>query len=181
MMYYQDEEVLIRDLEPGDARIFADGERAQGWHASEEKYEMRLRDRAAGKCVALAAEYRGDPAGYVNVYLNAQEGPFGGRGMPVIVDFGVLQKYQRRGIGTKLMDAAEKIAAQYSDTVCLAVGLHNGYGSAQRMYVKRGYIPDGSGVWYNGRPCTPYDTVYTNDDDLVLYLSKQLQRKEKAP
>ena len=155
-------------------KVFTDGEIAQGWHASVEKYEMRLKDQAEGKCVALTAEYQGQPAGYVNVYYPELEGPFAGQGLPVIVDFGVLQKYQRRGIGTKLMDAAEQIAAGYADTVTLSVGLHNGYGSAQRMYVKRGYIPDGSGVWYNGKPCTPYDTI-TNDDDLVLYMSKKLK------
>ena len=76
--------------------------------------------------------------------------------------------------------AAERIAAGHADTVCLAVGLHNGYGAAQRMYVKRGYIPDGSGAWYRGKNCTPYDTVYTNDDDLVLYLSKKLPGQEKT-
>ena len=107
------------------------------------------------------------------------EGPFVSREWPKINDFGVLQKYRRRGIGAKLMDAAEKIAAGRADTVCLSVGLHNGYGSAQRMYVKRGYIPDGSGAWYNGKPCTPYDTVYTNDDDLVLYMSKELREAKK--
>lgn len=42
-------------------------------------------------------------------------------------------------------------AAETSDTVCLGVGLHSGYGAAQRMYVLRGYVPDGSGVWYEGR------------------------------
>jgi hypothetical protein len=38
------------------------------------------------------------------------------------------------------MDAAERIAREQADTVCLEVGLHSGYGSAQRMYVKRGYV-----------------------------------------
>ena len=177
MIYYQDENVLIRNMEPTDGQVFTDGEIAQGWHASVEKYEMRIRDQAEGKCVALTAEYQGQPAGYVNVYYPALEGPFAGQNLPVIVDFGVLQKYQRRGIGSKLMDVAEQIAAGYADTVCLGVGLHNGYGSAQRMYVKRGYIPDGSGVWYNGKPCTPYDTIY-NDDDLVLYMYKRLRGTE---
>ena len=74
------------------------------------------------------------------------------------------------------MDVAEQVAAEFSDTVCLGVGLHNGYGSAQRMYVKRGYVPDGSGVWYGGKPCTPYDTQYTCDDDLLLYMSKPVSR-----
>ena len=175
MIFYQQDGLIIRNMQPADAQAFTDAEIAQGWHADIAKYEMRLRDQAEGKCVSLTADLAGDPAGYVNVYLNSPWGAFGGKGLPEIVDFGVLQKYQRRGIGGKLMDAAEKIAAQYADTVYLGVGLHNGYGSAQRMYVKRGYIPDGSGVWYRDKPCTPYDTIYTNDDDLVLYLSKRLK------
>ncbi len=174
MIYYRDEKLTIRNMEASDAQVFTDGEIAQGWHADISKYRMRLQDQADGKCVALTAEYQGQPAGYINVYRTGMGGPFEEKGWPEIVDFGVLQKYQRKGIGTKLMDTAEKIAGQYADTVWLCVGLHEGYGSAQRMYVKRGYVPDGSGVWYRGRPCTPYDTIYTNDDDLVLYLSREL-------
>ena len=174
MIYYQDKSLLIRDRTAADGPLFTAAEIAQGWHAAVEKYEEHLKNREAGRAVLLTAEYEGRAAGYVNVYRNALEGPFVNSGWPEIVDFGVLQKYQRHGIGGKLMDAAEAVAARYADTVCLAVGLHNGYGAAQRMYVKRGYIPDGSGVWYNGRPVTPYDTVYTNDDDLVLYLAKKL-------
>ena len=172
---------VIRRLRQEDAQVFTEEEKAQGWHADIAKYLGRLEDQEAGKCVSLAAELDGHPAGYVNVYRNGEEGLLGGRGVPIIVDLGVLQKYQRRGIGTALMDAAEKIAAEWSDTVYLAVGLHNGYGSAQRMYVKRGYIPDGTGVWYHNRPCTPYDTVYTNDDDLVLFLVKKLEKDGRAP
>ena len=74
------------------------------------------------------------------------------------------------------MDITENIAAEYSDVVYLGVGLHNGYGSAQRMYIKRGSIPDGTGVWYGENICEPY-TECCNDDDLILYLSKQLDRK----
>ena len=68
---------------------------------------------------------------------------------------------------------AIKIAATYADIVYLGVGLHSGYGSAQRMYVKRGYVPDGSGVWYQDKICKPYEEC-KNDDDLVLYFSKKL-------
>ncbi len=174
MIYYQDEDVLIRTLEARDAQAFTDGEIAQGWHASVDKYLSRLRDQAEGKCISLAAEYKGCAAGYINVYPNAKGGPFGGQGLPEIVDFGVLEKYQRRGIGRRLMDTAEKIAAEYADTVYLAVGLHAGYGSAQRMYVKRGYVPDGSGVWYGDAVCPPYSGC-CNDDSLVLFLSKKLK------
>ena len=72
------------------------------------------------------------------------------------------------------MDAAEQIAGQYADTVWLGVGVCGSYGSAQRMYIRRGYIPDGSGVWYRNRQCVQYETVCTVDDDLILYLSKKL-------
>ena len=87
----------------------------------------------------------------------------------------VLKKYQRKGIGGRMMDAAEQIAGQYADTVCLGVGVCDSYGSAQRMYAKRGYIPDGSGVWYQDKQCVQYETVCTVDDDLVLYLSRKLR------
>lgn len=174
MIYYSDETLVIRSMEEADARVFTDEEAAQGWHPDISKYLTRLRDQAEGKCVSLTALYEGKPAGYINVYIEGLGGAFSGKGLPEIVDFGVLEKYQRKGIGSRLMDAAEQIAGQYADTVWLGVGLHSGYGSAQRMYVRRGYIPDGTGVWYRGRPCEQYETEIENDDDLQLFFSKKL-------
>lgn len=172
MIYYKDNEILIRNMVQSDAKIITDEEIAQGWHQSIEKYEMRLAHQAEGKCISIVAEYKGNVAGYINVYPDSKWGAFADRGYAEIVDFGVLEKYRRNGIGNKLMDIAEEIAAGYSDIVYLGVGLHSGYGSAQRMYVKRGYIPDGSGVWYKDEICAPYSDC-CNDDDLVLYLSKR--------
>lgn len=174
MVYYQDNDVLIRDLRESDARIITDEEIAQGWEASIDKYLMRLRDQAEGRSVSLAAEYQGNVAGYINIYPDSKWGAFANRGLPEIVDFGVLEKYRRHGIGSRLMDAAEQIASNYADTVYLGVGLHSGYGSAQRMYVRRGYLPDGSGVWFQERICEPYASC-CNDDDLNLYFSKKLR------
>ena len=175
MIYYEDGKLIIRSMEEADARVFTDELTAQGWHPDIAGYRARLDDQSRGKCAALTAVYEGCPAGYVYVYLRAEEGPFMGKGWPVIVDFNVLKKYQGRGIGSGLMDAAERIAGRYADTVCLGVGLCGSYGAAQRMYVKRGYIPDGSGVWYRGRQCVQYETVCTVDDDLILFLSKKLR------
>lgn len=173
MIYYKNEEVTIRNMEERDAQVITDGEIAQGWNATVDKYETRLRDQAEGRAISLVAECGGNAVGYINVYPDSKWGAFGGKGWPEIVDFGVLEKYRNRGIGGLLMDAAEKIASGYADTVYLGVGLHSGYGSAQRMYVKRGYLPDGSGVWYQDGVCPPYGEC-RNDDDLVLYLSKKL-------
>lgn len=174
MIYFQNNEIIIRDLEPADAGKITDEEIKQGWNVLIDKYTDRLKDRDAGKCVSLAAEYNGNVAGYINVYPRSEWGAFANKGYAEIIDFGVLEKYRCLGIGSRLMDAAEKVAANYSDTVYLGVGLHSGYGSAQRMYAKRGYIPDGSGVWYGEKPCAPYAPC-ENDDDLNLYLYKKLR------
>lgn len=173
MIYYNDGEILIRDIRRSDARIITEEEIAQGWNASVEKYELRLKHQSEGKSISLVAEYKGNIAGYINIYPHSEWGAYAGQGYPEIVDFGVLEKYRRRGIGTKLMDIAEQTASGYADTVYLGVGMHRGYGSAQRMYVKRGYLPDGTGVWYGDKVCEPYADC-CNDDDLVLYLSKKL-------
>lgn len=174
MVYYEDKEVLIRDMIQSDAKIITDEEIAQGWQQSIDKYVMRLKHQAEGKSVSLVAEYKGNIAGYINVYPDSEWGAFANKGYPEIVDFAVLEKYRENGIGSRLMDVAEKIASKYSDIVYLGVGLHNGYGSAQRMYVKRGYIPDGTGVWYGEKVCPQYAEC-CNDDELVLYLSKKLK------
>lgn len=173
MTFYEDKEILIRNMTASDAPIITAEEIAQGWDANIDKYEMRLKDQSENKAISLVAEYQGNVAGYINIYPNSTWGAFAGKGFPEIVDFGVLEKYRCHGIGSRLMDAAEKIASKYSDTVYLGVGLHSGYGSAQRMYVKRGYIPDGTGVWYDDKVCEPYADC-KNDDDLVLYFSKKL-------
>lgn len=174
MIYYNDNIILIRDMVKSDAQIITDEEIAQGWQASVDKYEMRLQHQSEGKSISLVAEYQGNVTGYINIYPNSEWGAFAGQGYPEIVDFGVLVKYRRHGIGSKLMDIAEQIASKYADIVYLGVGMHNGYGSAQRMYVKRGYIPDGTGVWYKDKVCEQYSDC-CNDDDLVLYLSKGLR------
>ncbi len=49
-----------------------------------------------------------------------------------------------------------------------------GYGNAQRLYVKRGYVPDGRGLTYDGRVLKPMENT-VNDDDLVLYFTKSLE------
>ena len=152
MIYRRENGVVVRDMRAEDAQAIADAEIAQGWHASPEKYLSRLRDSAAGRAIPLVAECDGRPVGYISVYPRGAEG---GGALPEIVDFGVLEAYRRQGIGSLLMDVAEALAGRVADEVRLGVGLHSGYGSAQRMYAKRGYIPDGAGAWYGNAVCPP--------------------------
>lgn len=174
MIYYQNEHLTVRDMRMDDALSLFEAEKALGYGDAENRFPGRVNDAAAGKCVAFVALLDGVPVGYVCVYWKPEHGPFAGTDVPEITDFGVLLPHRRLGAGTRLMDAAENIAAGRCDRVWLAVGLHHWYGPAQRMYAKRGFIPDGSGVWYGDRVAEAYAAVM-NDDDLNLYLVKELR------
>ena len=70
--------------------------------------------------------WQGELAGYLTLLPQAGAGPFAGKPWPEIADFNVLGKFQRRGIGSKLMDAAEALASEASDVVCIGVGMYPG-------------------------------------------------------
>ncbi|MDT8369570.1 MAG: hypothetical protein RQ745_10210 [Longimicrobiales bacterium] len=72
------------------------------------------------------------------------------------------------------MDAAEALVVERSPVVGLGVGLHSGYGSAQRLYLQRGYVPDGAGVVVDGRS-VPEGAELKLDDSLVLRMTKELE------
>ena len=99
----------------------------------------------------------------------------GNQGIPGVVDLKVLEPYRKKGIGNRLMDVAEEIAGAYGDKVYLDVCLNSDYGAAQRLYIKRGYIPDGKGVYYEEKVCL-VDAPCKNDDELTLCLVKDLRK-----
>ena len=115
----------------------------------------------------------GEFAGYVTVVWESDYPPFRDAGIPEIVDFNVLIKFQRQGVGTVLLDGAERCIAERSRVAGIGVGLTADYGAAQVLYVKRGYIPDGRGLAQAGRAIRHGEQV-TVDDDLAVYFMKRL-------
>ena len=172
--YYDDGKIKVRSMVPEDAKILYDTYLSYGWHPEIETYDSYYREQEEGVRLVFIAEYDGDMKGQCTLVLHPSEGPWGGKGIPEIVDLTVFFDIHGKGIGTKLLDVAESEASKISDTVFLAVGVHSGYGPAQRIYVKRGYIPDGSGVWYQGKVLDQYAPC-VNDDDLLLFMSKNLK------
>jgi ribosomal protein S18 acetylase RimI-like enzyme len=173
LFYYNDGDIVIRSMVEEDAAIVHNENLSHGWHSDLDVYESYYNKQKDNTLLVFVAEYQGVFAGYTTLRPQANAGPFAGKEVPEVSDFNVFIKYRRKGIGSKILDIAESMAKKQSNVVSLGVGLHTDYGSAQRMYVKRGYIPDGSGVWYRDKRLEPY-TECRNDDDLVLYLSKQL-------
>ncbi len=174
MTYYDDGTIRIRSMMESDAKIIYDTYLSYDWHPAIETYEAYHKEQELGERIVFIAEYEGTVKGLCTLVIKPSEGTWGGQCIPEIVDLCVFFDIHGKGLGNKLLDVAESEAAKISDTVFLAVGVHSGYGPAQRIYVKRGYNFDGSGVWYRGKQLGQYEPC-VNDDDLLLFMSKKLR------
>ena len=163
---------LIRKMQTSDVKELSQGFINQGWPGREEILARYFLEQECGEREVLVAEVGGALAGYITILPCAKQGPFA-EIYPELSDFNVFEPFQNQGIGNLLLEEAEKRVRLISDKVTLGVGLHSGYGPAQRLYIKRGYIPDGTGVWYqNHQPAM--NAVCEDIGELVLYLSKNL-------
>lgn len=168
------EAVLIRSLNDDDPAIIAAAFQRIGHRKQEPQYRRYLNEQEAGRRTCLIATVDERFAGYVTVnWLPAYPGSAELK-IPEIQDLNVLPEFRRRGIATRLLVEAEALVARRSSTVAIGVGLHPGYNQAQRLYVKRGYIPDGRGITYRDRYVEEGAQVVV-DDDLVLHFTKQLR------
>lgn len=162
----------IRRMQESDIKELSRGFISQGWPGREEILARYFLEQECGEREVLVAEVGGAVAGYITILPCAKQGPFA-EIYPELSDFNVFEPFQNQGIGNLLLEEAEKRVRLISDKVTLGVGLHSGYGPAQRLYIKRGYIPDGTGVWYqNHQPAM--NAVCEDIGELVLYLSKNL-------
>ena len=133
----------------------------------------QLENQKKQECSALLALYNGEIAGYVFLYYKCRWGGLANCNVPGVVDLIVFEKYRNKGVATALMDIVEEIAKKHSNKVYLDVCLNSEYGPAQRLYVKRGYVPDGKGVYYEEKVCET-NAICKNDDELTLCLVKEL-------
>jgi GNAT superfamily N-acetyltransferase len=164
-------DLMMRPLEIGDvARISAAFRDLGKPRAQYERYFSEQQEGVRTTLVAIAGR---DFAGYVTINWNPSYPPFRTDGIPEIQDFNVLPRLRRRGIGTRLIDEAERKVSERSTVVGIGVGMTPDYGAAQRLYALRGYVPDGRGLTRDGRPVQQGDEI-TISDSLVLYMTKAL-------
>lgn len=165
--------VHIRLLEETDPSNISAAFANMGWSKPENQYRRYLDEQAAGTRTCFVGMADGHFAGYVTVNWRPAYAGFTDLNIPEIQDLNVLTKYRKKGIGSRLLDRAETEAARRCGVVGIAVGLHPGYSAAQRLYAKRGYIPDGRGITY--RNCIVEEgACVVLDDDLVMHFTKQL-------
>lgn len=135
---------------------------------------------AEGHAETFLAWGNGHLAGYLTLRWKSNNPLFRERNIPLIHHLGVFPQYQRRGIASRLMDAAEHLIATRATQAGITVGLFDAYGPAQRLYAKRGYLPDGRGACQGRRPLKQGEVV-TIDHDLIIWLTKDLTGIFAAP
>ena len=173
----QPDKLSIRSLEKRDIEKIVQAFQSMGWNKPSTVFEHYLNEAHAQERFNWIAFLDSQFAGYVTLKVQSHYPHFRAKNIPEIMDLNVLPAFRNQGIGSALLDKAEGAAANLSNVVGIGVGLYGGedggYGPAQRIYVKRGYSPDGNGVTYNYQRTTPGNS-YALDDDLVLWFTKSL-------
>ena len=166
--------VTIRLLEERDVARIASAFREIGWSTKPAAlYQRYLSEQGDGHRTVLVAVEGNVFVGYVTILWQSGYPPFQEGAIPELVDFNVLPRFRRRGTGGLFMDEAERRIAERSPLAGIGVGMDPDYGAAQRLYVNRGYVPDGRGLWQGSQYVTYGDNV-TVDDDLALMFTKRL-------
>jgi GNAT superfamily N-acetyltransferase len=164
----------IRVLDKTDIAVIVSSFKKSGWQTKPASvFEQYLDEQNNDKRICLVAFVDDEFAGYVTLKWQSDYNNFSKDKVPVISDLNVLPGFRNKGIGSALIEKCEEHAAERSNIVGIGVGLYPDYGSAQRLYIKRGYIPDGHGATYNNQHVMP-GREYIMDDDLVLWFTKKL-------
>lgn len=160
----------IRDDEI-DALCEAEGDKSE---ENIQYYQCYLTWQKEGECTFLIALLDGKIAGYVFVLYQDRWGAMADARQPGLADLNVFPWNRRRGVGNALLEKAEEIAARYGDTLHLDVHMTAHAGQAQRLYFRRGYVPDGRGVYHKYKQ---YDAALgeVDPEDLTLLLIKPLK------
>lgn len=139
----------------------------------EDHFRDCLRDEQ-DDVVLLVTERDGIYLGHCKLRWRPSYPYFADNGIPETQDLNVIAESRRQGIASALVDEAERRIAEISHQAGIRVGLFSHYGPAQRMYVSRGYVPDGLGASYHGTQVGPGEWRRF-DDDLAIGFVKQLR------
>lgn len=163
-------DIRIRVLEKEGIQKIVEAFAKANWPKPASIFNQYLQEQDNGERLVWLAYINDAIAGYCTLNFKSKYPAFSGNNIPEIMDLNVLPAFRKLGIGSALLDEAESNVK--NSIVGIGVGLYDGYGSAQKLYIKRGYVPDGMGITYNYQRIKPGNS-YPVDDDLVLWLVKK--------
>jgi GNAT superfamily N-acetyltransferase len=160
-----------RPISPADASDLQHAFASTPWDRGLRFFEQLAERHEAGARRVWVGLADGRAVAFASLVPESAYPPFRERRIPEIQDLNVGPRFRRLGVASCVLDHAESDAFGRGDAVGIGFGLHAGYAAAQRLYVLRGYVPDGRGVFSRGRFPGEGESVRL-DDDLVLYLVK---------
>lgn len=171
---WPDSVISVREIQAEDVAAISAVDGVRAWHGGEAKWSGYFRQHLCGERITIVAQAAGALIGYASMVWRSQHRPFAQAGIPEVQDMVVADTYRRQGAATTMIVALEMRArAAGHSVVGIGFGLYADYGPAQKLYVRRGYIPDGAGVTWNNQLVVGGDPVRL-DDDLVLWLTKEI-------
>ncbi len=124
--------------------------------------------------ICIAEDVDGEITGFCFYNRFPKYALFQRLGIPEIQDLFVCVQYRQQGIASKLIEYCEKLARKDgAERLGVGVGIHKDFGNAQRLYIKKGFKPDGQGAVYDRETIIPME-VRPVDDDLCLMMVKEL-------
>ena len=166
--------ILVRAANGGDPVLLSAAFAGTLWDRLE-SFRSHLAEHERGARVFLIGLADDRVAGHGSLVWESIYPPFRDAGIPEVQDLNVAPAFRRRGVAAAILDSAERLAAERCDRIGIGVGLHPGYGAAQRLYSTRGYGLDGRGVFRLGRFASEGEVVPL-DDDSVLHFTRSLLR-----
>ena len=167
--------MLIRPATENDKALLESVAHAMGTVAGRDDFTRCLAEQAAGRRVIfLAVAQDGGALGYVQLNFTPTYLPFRRLNIAEIQDLNVVPSARRQGIGGALIAACEDVArARGCGEIGISVGLLASFGAAQRLYVRLGYMPDGTGAAYDDDIIHAGD-IKPLDERLTIKLTKAL-------
>ena len=169
------ENLKLRQANVDDIPILWELAMAMGMAKSDGYYDRALEYQKEGSRVVFIASYEGQDAAYCMLAWEPKYAFYRKMDIPEIQDLNVIPAFRQRGIASAMIDYCEDLARKAGkEHVGIGVGMDSSYGVAQRLYVRRGYVPDGNGLTYD-RQTIAHGEMRPVDDDMSLMLIKSLQ------
>ena len=150
--------------------VFYKAMEIQRWNKQDTIFEGYLDD--IYKILDHCDVYFVEGKGFAVLNHSPKYAPYKRLNISEIQDVFVLPDYRGKGIATALiMNCEDQVTG---DMVGISVPVSPNFGTAQRLYYKLGYVPDGNGVTYDREPCIHNSSVKL-DDDLCLMMVKDLK------
>lgn len=172
--------LVFRVVQPHEIADVKEEVKSVFFSGDESTIEGHFQDHANGASMTILGYEAGRLVGIVTIRWHARYQPFAEKRIPLIQNIEIRYEDRGRGIGALMMERAEKEIAKRSPLAGICVGIFDEYGPAQRLYVKRGFVPDGRGVCHPHQPVMDGETV-TIGHDLLLWLVKDVSHLNQQP